>query len=261
MSATAFRQSACDGKLWSLAAALAISLHLGTAAALLTLNPGPESDETGAPAIEISLVPAAPRIRDALDTLPGPLADEAAAVAPSAASTKEREIDQPKVARAAEDAEFTHGEMTDKPLEDTLLAQQTKTVDSSESSASEAAAPPKSEAMLEAPKPIAPAPGHDKAAQAAKLTWQKALMAHFNRHKRYPTGAQRRSVEVRIAFTLDRRGHVVNYQVKRSSGHPAFDEAALAMTKRADPVPAPPPVVADEGLSFEVPVLFRADHR
>ena len=36
-----------------------------------------------------------------------------------------------------------------------------------------------------------------------------------------------------------------------------FDEAALAMLKRADPVPQPPPLVADEGLSFTLPVVFR----
>ena len=67
MSAVVRRQSACDGKLWSLAAGLAVSLHLGVAAALLTLNPEPEGDEMGAPAIEISLVPAAPHLLDAPD--------------------------------------------------------------------------------------------------------------------------------------------------------------------------------------------------
>jgi hypothetical protein len=29
------------------------------------------------------------------------------------------------------------------------------------------------------------------------------------------------------------------------------------MLKRADPVPPPPPLVADEGLSFTLPVNFR----
>ena len=214
----------------------------------------------GAPAIEISLVPAAPHLLDAPDVPPGPLADEAAAAPPSVTSKTEKEIDQPKVARAeAEDAEFTRSEQSETPIEDTLLTQRAKSVVSSESSASEATAPPKSEAAQEAPKSAAPAHGVDKAARAANLTWQKALMVHFNRNKRYPTHAQRRSAEVSIAFTLDRRGHVVDYQVNRSSGNSAFDEAALAMMKRADPVPAPPAIVADEGLSFEVPVLFRAD--
>jgi periplasmic protein TonB len=29
------------------------------------------------------------------------------------------------------------------------------------------------------------------------------------------------------------------------------------MVRRSDPVPAPPPLVADDGLSFTVPVIFR----
>ena len=86
-------------------------------------------------------------------------------------------------------------------------------------------------------------------------------MAHLNRNKRYPAGAARRSVEVSVAFSLDRLGHVVSASVKHSSGDKAFDDAALMMMKRADPVPTPPPALADEGLSFDVPVIFRADRR
>ena len=86
-------------------------------------------------------------------------------------------------------------------------------------------------------------------------------MAHLNRNKRYPVGAARRSAEVSIAFSLDRLGHVVSANIKHSSGDKAFDDAALLMMKRADPVPAPPPALADEGLSFDVPVIFRADRR
>jgi len=38
----------------------------------------------------------------------------------------------------------------------------------------------------------------------------------------------------------------------------AFDEAALAMLKRADPFPPPPPAIADapEGLDFDFVVNF-----
>ncbi|MCI0601000.1 MAG: TonB family protein [Beijerinckiaceae bacterium] len=259
MSAAAFRQYSFDGKLWSLAAGIAASLHLGAAAALLTMSPELESEETGAPAIEISLAPAAPHVIDTPDVPPGPLADEAAAASPSVASPEDKEIDQPKVARAeAEEADVTRGEKSEKPIEDPSPAPRANAVLSSESSASEATAPPKSEAALPAPKPAAPAHGLDRAAQAAKLSWERALLAHFNRHKRYPGGAQRRTAEVSVAFTLDRRGHVTGYRVKRTSGVPAFDEAALAMIRRAHPVPAPPPAIADEELTFEVPVLFRA---
>ncbi|MCI0465463.1 MAG: TonB family protein [Beijerinckiaceae bacterium] len=258
MSAAALRHSGFDGKLWSLAAGLAASLHFGAAAALLAAGPERESEETGAPAIEISLAPASPHVIDAPDVPPGPLADEAAAASPSIASPEEKETDQPKIARTeAGDAEFTRGEKSEKPIEEHALEPQAKSVVSPESAASEATAPPKSEAALEAPRPAAPAHGPDKAAQAAKHSWEKALMAHFNRHKRYPGGIQKRAAEVSIAFTLNRSGHVMDYHVKRSSGLPVFDEAALDMVKRAHPVPAPPPDVADEGLTFEVPVQFR----
>ncbi len=49
--------------------------------------------------------------------------------------------------------------------------------------------------------------------------------------------------------------------IAKGSGDAAFDEAALAMMRRSDPVPAPPPLVADEGLSFTLPVIFRVKGR
>jgi periplasmic protein TonB len=56
---------------------------------------------------------------------------------------------------------------------------------------------------------------------------------------------------------LDRMGHVLSTSIVKGSGDPAFDEAALSMVKRSDPVPPPPPLVADEGLSFTLPVVFK----
>lgn len=261
-AAAALAGSASNGRLWGLAAAAALALHLGAAAAALVVFVAEEDDDaTGAPAIEISLAPAAPHVEDAPDAPPGPLADEAAAAAPSVASSETKDRDDPKIARAeAEDAEYTQAEKHEKPVENPAAHEATPVI-SAESAASEATAPPKSDLAQEAPKPVAPSPGADAAARAVKLTWQKALMAHLNRAKRYPGGAGRHSGEVAVAFTLDRLGHVVGSSVKRSSGDHAFDEAALAMMKRADPVPPPPPVIADNGLSFEVPVVFRADRR
>jgi hypothetical protein len=40
-------------------------------------------------------------------------------------------------------------------------------------------------------------------------------------------------------------------------GDAASDQAALAMVRRSDPLPQPPPLVADEGLNFTLPVIFR----
>ena len=112
--------------------------------------------------------------------------------------------------------------------------------------------------MKEAPTSTAPVLGTGESARRIKTTWQKQLLAHLDRHKRYPSGASRPTGQVMVAFVLDRVGHVVSVTVVKSSGDMALDGAALAMMKRADPVPQPPPLVADEGLTFTVPVIFRA---
>jgi TonB family protein len=44
----------------------------------------------------------------------------------------------------------------------------------------------------------------------------------------------------------------------KGSGDASFDDAALDMLQRSDPVPPPPPVIADEGLTFSLPVIFHA---
>ncbi len=90
-----------------------------------------------------------------------------------------------------------------------------------------------------------------------RATWQKELIAHLDKHKRYPAERSQKSAEIQIRFTLDRTGRVLATNIEKSSGDTAFDEAALAMVRRSDPVPAPPPLIADEGLSFTLPVIFR----
>jgi TonB family protein len=54
---------------------------------------------------------------------------------------------------------------------------------------------------------------------------------------------------------------VLSTSIVKGSGDAAFDEAALAMIRRSDPVPQPPPAVADEGLNFTLPVIFKVKGR
>jgi protein TonB len=56
-------------------------------------------------------------------------------------------------------------------------------------------------------------------------------------------------------------GHVLSASIVKGSGDPAFDQAALAMVRKSDPVPPPPPLVADEGLNFTLPVIFKVKGR
>jgi TonB family protein len=61
-----------------------------------------------------------------------------------------------------------------------------------------------------------------------------------------------------VGFVLDEMGHVLSSSIAQGSGDATFDAAALAMIERANPVPKPPLLVSRQGLSFTLPVIFRA---
>ena len=83
------------------------------------------------------------------------------------------------------------------------------------------------------------------------------IVMAFDQCPPYPAERAQKSAEIVVGFALDRMGHVLSTSIVKGSGDAAFDEAALAMVRRSDPVPQPPPLVADEGLTFTLPVIFR----
>ena len=222
-----------------------------------------EGADLGAPAIEIGIELAAPR-QERSDLPPGPESDASTA---STASIQQKMT--PEETKEKEQATPTETEDPDrlvaekppeKPKEEQPVSRQ-QTDAASESVASEATSAPTVETVREAAVSTAPAIGTGDSARLVRTTWQRSLVAHLDRNKRYPATTNRRATEILVTFTLDRSGKVVTASLMRSSGDAAFDEAALSMVRRADPVPAPPPLVADEGLTFTVPVVFRAKGR
>lgn len=79
-------------------------------------------------------------------------------------------------------------------------------------------------------------------------------MAHLNRFKRFPSGASGGTAQV--AFSIDRAGRVLSSRLIGSSGDPALDAEAVAMMRRASPVPAPPSSVGGGSITLAVPVRF-----
>jgi protein TonB len=61
---------------------------------------------------------------------------------------------------------------------------------------------------------------------------------------------------VQVAFSIDRAGRVLSARLAGSSGHPALDEEAVSMIRRASPVPAPPAGFGGGTVSLAVPVRF-----
>ncbi|MGM8935479.1 TonB family protein [Pseudomonas neustonica] len=92
----------------------------------------------------------------------------------------------------------------------------------------------------------------------ARQQWEQLLYAHLQRHKRYPRQALRAHQQgmPTITLTMNRRGQVLSVNLASSSGARTLDREALALAKRAEPLPLPPPEIAGERITLTVPVLF-----
>ncbi|HLN07705.1 MAG TPA: energy transducer TonB [Xanthobacteraceae bacterium] len=90
------------------------------------------------------------------------------------------------------------------------------------------------------------------------ISWQRQLVAHLERHKRYPPRAHGEQGVASVAFIVDREGRVSGIRIVRSSGSAALDDETLAMIRRAQPLPVPPDGILDAELSFIVPVRYAA---
>jgi TonB family protein len=247
-------------RLWILAAAGALALHLGCGAlALAHLQEAETEESLGANAIEVGIEFASLR-REATDLPPGPDTDASVAspaLADQKAELKEAELPKDVPTEADDPDRVVTPNESNKPKEDDPKIAAVQTSASTESVAAEATATPSSEAIPEGPRSVAPAIGSGETARRVRVTWQKELIAHLDKHKRYPAERSQKSAEILVSFALDRMGHVLSASIVKGSGDAAFDEAALAMVRRSDPVPQPPPLIADEGLSFTLPVIFR----
>ena len=246
-------------RLWLFAGLGAVAIHAACVAlAVAHFSAEEEDDALGAPAIEIGMDLMSPRSEPS-DLPPGPDADASAAspaVQQQKAVVEQTELPKDIPTETDEPDRIVTPNDSNKPKEDEPQIAAVQTAPSQESIAAEATAAP-SVAAPESQHSVAPALGIGDSARRAILTWQKELSAHFDRHKRYPADRANKSAEIVVSFVLDRTGHILSSSVVKGSGDASFDEAALAMLKRSDPVPAPPPLIADDGLSFTLPVIFR----
>ena len=118
---------------------------------------------------------------------------------------------------------------------------------------SEQSSAPTAQAQI-AQRTAAPASGASSASPAATASWRGTLIAHLNRFKRFPNGANPGTAQV--AFSIDRGGRVLSARLVRGSGDSALDEEAVAMIRRASPVPAPPDGLGGGSVSLSVPIRF-----
>lgn len=273
---------------WTLAAAFAMAAHSGMALAVAHW-PSPESFADEPPAavmIELAPMPAAPEAVPQ-EVVVGTLQQAAEEATPAEIDTEplDEVLAEPELLAAEAPSETLHTaqeeavtgtvEMPDLPVikhaevvlevqamrpadpkaavkpkaRETTKEKDRKAKPSTKSSAQTAAAPKHAERVRSNAAPTSGA-----GSSMSMATWRGRVMAHLNRRKRHPGGAARGTASV--AFTIDRSGRVISARLVRSSGSAVLDREAVALARRASPVPPPPSGVGRGTVSLSVPVRF-----
>jgi TonB family protein len=84
------------------------------------------------------------------------------------------------------------------------------------------------------------------------------LLGQLNRFKQYPRAARQAHIEgvVQLHFVMDAQGKVLSFEIAKSSGRPILDSEALALIRRAQPLPALPADYPTRTLDAIVPIEF-----
>jgi protein TonB len=247
-------------RLWIIAAVTAVTLHVGCAAlAFAHLYANDDGDSLGADVTDIGVELVSPNA-EATDLPPGP--DTDASVASPALSEQKAEIkptELPKeTPQEADDPDRVVTQNDSKqPTEDDPKVEKVQTAASQESVAQEATARQPLENAREANATTAPNLGIGKDKQIMAATWARQISAYFELHKRYPKVSKVKEAKVKVALVLNRLGHVVSLAIAESSGDAAYDEAAMSMIRRSDPVPRPPAALTDDTFSYSLDVNFK----
>jgi len=242
---------------WTACAAAVVALH-GLIVLAITTRSGEEEDAAGAPVLTIELAPVAVAPpAPTRDLAPGPVVESESQqqVAEAAPPQERKELKKeervaeeppapdPEVAMPKPEPMGEEGPIDDKPAPAVASAAPVPTAPQN--------------APTPAPRVAALAVGQvARPTPAAVATWERLLVAQLERHKRYPPHARGKVGEARLAFSIDRGGRVLTSRIVRSSGSAALDEEALALIKRAAPLPPPPAGLPDDRLSFVVPIRY-----
>jgi protein TonB len=138
-----------------------------------------------------------------------------------------------------------------KPEAEPAVAQKTPPLPAQQAAAAGAS-------VQQAAVPAAPSAADIARVTNAKASWQGLLMAHLEKHKKYPKRSERRREQGTgfLRFRMDRNGKVLSYALERSAGYEALDEEVLEMIVRAQPLPPLPPEIAESTMEIIIPVQF-----
>ncbi|ABD87539.1 energy transducer TonB family protein [Rhodopseudomonas palustris] len=251
------RVSPRAGVRWLLAAVTVAGLHVAAVMAGLNWKPAEAAGDPPA-ALMMELAPLAVAPESTEQVAPGPQLTEAQPEAEPEPEVpvedKPPDIKLPDTAKLEAAAVLPPPPKPEKkpPPKKKREAERTKPINPDRSKATQTSAPPAAQAQS-ADRMAAPAAGASTSSASA-ASWRGALMAHLNRHKRFPPGGGAGMAQV--AFTIDRSGEVRAARLVGSSGDAALDAEAVGLVRRASPVPPPPANVGGSSISLSVPVRF-----
>jgi protein TonB len=246
---------------WALGFAIIVSLHLGVAWAIIHWHAEDEPAPSPPPAavmIDLEPMPAAPP-SPLSEIPPGPKQTISQPPPPPVPQVHHPLPDAPP-APAPEVPVPVQPKPKPKPIEHRrpFERQPPKRTPDRTPPASATTAPPE---ILAPPAPdaAAPAPGASQAPPSnAVPTWQGMLLGRLEQFKRYPYEAQYRRQQgiAYLHFTMDRNGRVLSARIEKSSGYDVLDQETLALIRRAEPLPKPPPEIPGDPIELTVPVQF-----
>ena len=237
-----------DLRRWAISAAIVVLAHGAIAARIV---PWREEIEPAEPAaaivVEFAPIPVAPPTAPT-EIAPGPeqVVSPASPETPAEHDDDAKKIDEEDAWNTIEEPERRQQEVAK------LLPQEPRTP--APTTSAPQAIPAQSAAVPAAPMQgrLTPAPSN------TVPTWKMHILALLERNKRYPEAAQSRRQEgvAQVFFSIDRQGHVINSRLVRSSGASTLDDEALALLRRAEPFPPPPPELPGGRVDLTVPIRF-----
>ena len=289
------REQARDAALWTGAALVIATLHVGLAAAYLLLKPAPDG-RAEAPVIDVAFMPATsspaseappaeptpqveqsdlgppnnePVVAREAEAEPPPVKIEPAPLPESVPPPVALQIPEP----AAEPAHPDQVTVMPPPSKPAEPAPQAKPMRVPERSAHKPAADEKAatEKHKTAPPKPAAAPGSKPAqlamapnsgadsegARAGRASWESELAAHIRRYATYAANGSRETGTVRVGVTIDRNGRLLSRRLAASSGSSMLDNAAMAVIERAQPYPRFPPGMTQAQIALTIPLHLR----
>ncbi len=244
-----------DWGRWSLASVVVVALHVAVIAGFLIWHTDRLPPGTTIPTILVDMSPVSAAPEDPVqDLAPGPTMQQADAPQQTVAPPPVEETIAPTPPQqnpiVAAPPEEKPKPVVTEPAKQTPVHEVKKR--SEKPPAPKTSAAPRAERR--APPQNAITSG--VSAAAASASYGAMLSAHLYRFKQYPSSANGKTGSANVTFTVTRSGHVLGARLTRATGEPALDAEALALIRRAQPLPPFPPEMKEASKTFDFNYKF-----